>query len=146
MNVDIYTGWGQEAEEICFTTWQKGGECKVNKNTWYAHPHKGQTHGRMYDWNIQQIRDSYNNSYDYWVNDNKEDFIKELGYSYGSDVEKQHVVKAYETPLGIAAKYNVTPESISRKNNISISAMVPGKVLRIDVSNIEQKQRYNFLS
>lgn len=74
---------------------------------------------------------------------NKEDFIKDLGYSYGINVEKQHTVKAFETPLSIAAKYNVTLESILQKNNITISAITAGKVLRIDISNSEQKQRYN---
>ena len=75
MKVDGYTGWGQEAEELSFTTWQNGGRCVVNKNTWYAHLHKGKTHGRMYEWNIDQIRDSYNYSFEYWVNNNKEFFV-----------------------------------------------------------------------
>src|SRR5574343_633646 len=48
MQIEGYTGWGQEAEEISFTTWKNGGECKVNKNTWYAHLHKGAKYGRMY--------------------------------------------------------------------------------------------------
>lgn len=76
MNVDRYTGWGQEAEEISFTTWQNGGRVIVNKNTWYAHLHKGKTHGRMYEWNLSQIRQSYNQSFDYWTNQQKEFFIK----------------------------------------------------------------------
>ena len=45
MQTEGYTGWGQEAEEICLTTWKNGGECKVNKNTWYAHLHKGHKYG-----------------------------------------------------------------------------------------------------
>jgi len=75
MKVDGYTGWGQEAEELSFTTWQNGGRCVVNKNTNYSHLHKGKTHGRMYEWNLDQIRDSYNYSFEYWVNQNKEFFI-----------------------------------------------------------------------
>jgi hypothetical protein len=30
-----YTGWGQEAEEIGFTTWLRGGRVVTNKNTWF---------------------------------------------------------------------------------------------------------------
>lgn len=75
MNVERYTGWGQEGEEICLETIFQGGRAVVNKKTWYAHLHKGQTHGRMYDWRIEDIRKSYDNSYDYWVNQHKEFFI-----------------------------------------------------------------------
>ena len=75
MRVDGYTGWGQEAEEICLTTILHGGKAMVNKNTWYAHLHKGKTHGRMYDWRIKDIRKSYDYSYDYWVNQHKDFFI-----------------------------------------------------------------------
>jgi hypothetical protein len=75
MNVDRYTGWGQEAEEICLETMLQGGRPVVNKNTYYAHLHKGKTHGRMYDWNIPQIVESYDNSFQYWVIEHKDFFI-----------------------------------------------------------------------
>jgi glycosyltransferase involved in cell wall biosynthesis len=75
MQVEGYTGWGQEAEEICFTTWKNGGECKVNKNTYYAHLHKGQKYGRMYFLNKNENRQSYDYSYNLWINENKDFFI-----------------------------------------------------------------------
>lgn len=78
MQVEGYTGWGQEAEEICFTTWMNGGECKVNKNTWYAHLHKGQKYGRMYYLSQAENRKSYAYSYNKWIKENKEFFIKLL--------------------------------------------------------------------
>ena len=67
MKVDGYTGWGQEAESLSFTTWMTGGRVMVDKNTWYAHLHKGKTHGRMYEWNLDQIRQSYDYSFDFWI-------------------------------------------------------------------------------
>jgi len=78
MQIEGYTGWGQEAEEICFTTWMNGGECKVNKNTWYAHLHKGQKYGRMYYMSREENRKSYAYSYNKWIKENKEFFISLL--------------------------------------------------------------------
>jgi glycosyltransferase involved in cell wall biosynthesis len=70
-----YTGWGQEAEEISFTTWMNGGECKVNKNTWYAHLHKGKKYGRMYWMSRDENRRSYAYSSELWLKKNKEFMI-----------------------------------------------------------------------
>lgn len=67
MQVEGYTGWGQEAEEISFTTWLSGGRCVVNKRTWYAHLHKGPTYGRMYYLDVTDCRASYRYSYDFWM-------------------------------------------------------------------------------
>jgi len=75
MCVEGYTGWGQEGEEICLETMKNGGRAVVNKNTWYAHLHKGQVHGRMYRWTQHDIQPSYDYSYDYWINKNKDFFI-----------------------------------------------------------------------
>ena len=74
MQVQGYTGWGQEGEEVCLKTMLNGGRAVVNKNTWYAHLHKGQMHGRMYKWT--NVEPSYAYSYNYWVHENKEFFIK----------------------------------------------------------------------
>ena len=73
MKIDGYTGWGQEGEEVCLTTIQNGGRAMVNKNTWYAHLHKGKRFGRMYKWS--KTEPSYNYSFNYWVHQNKEFFI-----------------------------------------------------------------------
>jgi hypothetical protein len=61
-----YQGWGQEAEEISFTTWGMGGRCVVNKHTWYAHLHKGPTYGRMYHLLRGEIRASSAYAWDFW--------------------------------------------------------------------------------
>jgi len=74
MKTEGYTGWGQEGEEVCLTTIKNGGRAVVNKNTWYAHLHKGQMHGRMYKWT--SVKPSYDYSFNYWVHENKEFFIK----------------------------------------------------------------------
>ena len=71
-----YQGWGQEAEEISFTTWNNGGRVVVNKNTWYAHLHKGKKYGRMYKLNYDENKLSYAYAYNLWVMENKEFFIK----------------------------------------------------------------------
>lgn len=73
MKTEGYTGWGQEGEEVCLTTLLNGGRAVVNKNTWYAHLHKGQMHGRMYKWT--SVQPSYDYSYDYWVNENRDFFV-----------------------------------------------------------------------
>jgi glycosyltransferase involved in cell wall biosynthesis len=75
MQVEGYTGWGQEAEEISMKTWQMGGECKVNKNTWYAHLHKGAKYGRMYWMSRQENKLSYIYAHQHWMVENKDFMI-----------------------------------------------------------------------
>ena len=72
MKIAGYTGWGQEGEELCLTTLLNGGRAVVNKNTWYAHLHKGQMHGRMYKWT--NVEPSYDYSFNYWVHENRDFF------------------------------------------------------------------------
>jgi len=74
MSLD-YQGWGQEAEEISFETWKNGGRVVTNKNTWYAHLHKGKKYGRMYRLSKDENRKSYEYSYQKWINQEKDFFI-----------------------------------------------------------------------
>ena len=85
MRIEGYTGWGQEAEELSFTTWQNGGRVVVNKNTWYAHLHKGEKYGRMYWMSRTENRGSYRYSYQHWIIDNKE-FIISLFEKFNKDL------------------------------------------------------------
>ncbi len=78
MKVEGYTGWGQEGEELCLTTLLNGGRAVVNKNTWYAHLHKGQMHGRMYKWT--NVQPSYDYSFNYWVHENRDFFTDLINY------------------------------------------------------------------
>jgi len=71
-----YQGWGQEAEEISFETWKNGGRVVTDKNTWYAHLHKGNKYGRMYWMSRDENRKSYAYSYNRWIVENKEFFIE----------------------------------------------------------------------
>jgi glycosyltransferase involved in cell wall biosynthesis len=71
-----YTGWGQESEELCLKTWTTGGRVVVNKNTWYAHLYKGKKWGRMYFMSKDQRDESMHYSYNYWVRERRDDFIK----------------------------------------------------------------------
>lgn len=75
MQISGYSGWGQEAEEIGMKTWRAGGKVMTNKNTWYAHLHKGPKYGRMYFMSRQSMRDCNTYSYNYWVHENKEFFV-----------------------------------------------------------------------
>jgi hypothetical protein len=75
MQIEGYRGWGQEAEEIGLKTRLNGGEVKTNKNTWYAHLHKGSTYGRMYHMNQSEQKMSYEYSRKIWLVDNKDFFI-----------------------------------------------------------------------
>jgi glycosyltransferase involved in cell wall biosynthesis len=43
-----YGNFIMEFQEIGIRTWLSGGKVMVNKNTWYAHLHKGKTYGRGY--------------------------------------------------------------------------------------------------
>ena len=76
MQIEGYSGWGQEAEEIGFKTWRAGGKVVTNKNTWYAHLHKGSKYGRMYRMPKESTTDCNKYSYNYWINENKVFFIK----------------------------------------------------------------------
>lgn len=76
MKTEGYTGWGQEAEELCLSIWTTGGRVIVNKNTWYAHLYKGVKHGRMYFMSKDQRDSSMKYSFNYWVNEHREEFAK----------------------------------------------------------------------
>jgi glycosyltransferase involved in cell wall biosynthesis len=75
MQIEGYTGWGQESEELVFTTVKIGGRVVTNKNTWYAHLHKGEKYGRMYWMSRAENRESYKYSYNKWIIENNEFFI-----------------------------------------------------------------------
>lgn len=76
MHIEGYGGFTQEAEEIDLTTWMNGGAVKINKNTWYAHLHKGQRWGRMYKFDDKEKKRGDAYSYNNFVNNNRDAFIK----------------------------------------------------------------------
>jgi glycosyltransferase involved in cell wall biosynthesis len=59
----------QEATELSFKTWLSGGRVVRNKNTWYAHLHKGTKHGRGFRLSKRQMIESEIFSADFWMND-----------------------------------------------------------------------------
>ena len=69
MQIAGYTGWGMEAEEISFTTWLTGGRIVTNKNTFYAHLHKGREYGRMYFLPKAETRLCNKYCYEFWTKD-----------------------------------------------------------------------------
>lgn len=74
MSLD-YQGWGSEAEEITLETYKNGGEVISNKNTWYAHLHKGTKYGRMYFLSKSENKRSYDYAFNKWIIEEKEFFI-----------------------------------------------------------------------
>ncbi len=78
MQIEGYGGFAQENEEIVCKTLANGGKVKVNKNTWFAHLHKGKKYGRMYSLDWDEVKESIAYSFDYYVNKNRETFIKEV--------------------------------------------------------------------
>lgn len=76
MQIEGYTGWGQEAEEIGLKTWRAGGKVLTDKNTWYAHLHKGNKYGRGYFQTRHSIDICNKYSFQYWVYENKDFYEK----------------------------------------------------------------------
>ena len=58
-----------ESEELSNKTWLSGGRCIINKNTWYAHLHKGRQFGRGYFINKWPMKRQRRHHADYWMND-----------------------------------------------------------------------------
>lgn len=63
-----YGHFSFEASEISLKTWLSGGKVLVNKNTWYAHLHKGRKYGRGYFLSKSCIIKSGHYSLDLWFN------------------------------------------------------------------------------
>jgi hypothetical protein len=80
MQIEGFTGWGQEGEEICLKTWLSGGQVMTNKNTWYAHFRKGSKYGRMYFIDKKDIKRSNIYSYDFWINNRWEKRIHDFSW------------------------------------------------------------------
>jgi hypothetical protein len=59
----------QEAQEIGMKCWLSGGRVVINKNTSYAHLHKGKKHGRGYFLSTPKMVDGEVFSTNYWMND-----------------------------------------------------------------------------
>ena len=76
MQIEGYSGWGQEAEEIGLKTRLHGGRLITNKNTWYAHLHKGKKYGRMYFMSRQANFRCYAYSSGMWLGKHREFFIE----------------------------------------------------------------------
>jgi glycosyltransferase involved in cell wall biosynthesis len=62
-----YGRFVQEFQEIGLKAWLGGGEVKINKNTWYAHLHKGKQYGRGYFINKKEMINGAVYSAEYWM-------------------------------------------------------------------------------
>lgn len=68
MDAENYGHFAYEACEIGMKTWMSGGRVIVNKNTWFAHLHKGKKHGRGYALSSYSVIKSGNYNCDLWMN------------------------------------------------------------------------------
>jgi glycosyltransferase involved in cell wall biosynthesis len=75
-----YGSFAQEAQEIGLKTWLGGGAVKVNKNTWYAHLHKGKAYGRMYPLSRNELIKHINWSARYWMNNEWKERIHNMDW------------------------------------------------------------------
>lgn len=75
MQTEGYLGWGDEGEELAFSTYRAGGKVLVNKNAYYAHLRKGRKYGRMYHMSRRELEATGKFAYNYWVHENKSFFI-----------------------------------------------------------------------
>jgi len=66
-----------ESEELANKTWLSGGKCMVNKQTWYAHWHKGNA-GRGYFINKWPMRRQRIFHIDYWMHNKWPEQIHKL--------------------------------------------------------------------
>lgn len=64
-----YDTFGMEPPELCLKTWLGpwGGKVMVNKNTWYAHMHKGKSRPRGWPLSKERIYNSYDYCARYWM-------------------------------------------------------------------------------
>ncbi len=67
MQTEGYGGFFGEPEEIMFRTRKLAGDVKVNRNTWYAHLHKGKQYGRGWSVNRVEQSQSYEFVFQVWV-------------------------------------------------------------------------------
>ena len=73
LGIEGYGDFIQEFQEIGCKTWLGGGEVRVNKKTWYAHLHKGATHGRGYFISRSSWSRGLYYSADFWINNRWKD-------------------------------------------------------------------------
>jgi len=88
MDDENYGPFTMEAQEITNKTWLSGGRCIVNKNTWYAHLHKG-TRGKGYGFSTEQYKQFSKDkekgrvyAINYWLS------TKDFKYDFGWLIDK----------------------------------------------------------
>ena len=84
LDTELYGDFTQEAQEIGNKVWLSGGRLVVNKNTWYAHYHKGRN-GKGYGFSNEQYKKFCREKekgrqacIDYWINNRWEKRIHDF--------------------------------------------------------------------
>lgn len=77
-----YDTFGMEPPELCLKTWLGpwNGKVMVNKNTWYAHMHKGAQHPRGYPLSKSRIVASYEWCARHWMKDEELGMVRPLSW------------------------------------------------------------------
>lgn len=73
-----YGRFVQEAQELGLKTWLGGGRMVINKNTFYAHWHKGKAVGRGYFISKKEMIAGAQWAADYWMNNRWEKRVHDL--------------------------------------------------------------------
>lgn len=108
LDSDLYGPFTHESQEISNKTWLGGGQVKVNKNTWYAHLHKGKKYGTGYGFSTQQWKDfavaqerGRVACIDHWVNNREPNMVHDFEWlinkfmpmPYWKDTWKEDIIK-----------------------------------------------------
>jgi len=75
-----YGNFVQEAQQLMNKTWLGGGRCVINKNTWYAHLHKGKQYGRGYFISKRKMVEGQNWSFNFWMRNKWEKRIHDIDW------------------------------------------------------------------
>lgn len=78
MDAASYGNFAYEAVELGMKTWCSGGSVKVNKNTWFAHLHKGKKHGRGYFLSKESVKESAEFCIKMWMNNTWSKSIRDI--------------------------------------------------------------------
>lgn len=77
-DVEKYGNFIQEFQELGLKVWLLGGQVKINKKTWYAHLHKGKTHGRGYSLSGSRHKEGTEFATRYWMLDQWKERVHDL--------------------------------------------------------------------
>jgi glycosyltransferase involved in cell wall biosynthesis len=80
LNEEGYGRFVQEFQEVGNSCWLTGGRVIVNKNTWYAHWHKGKANGRGYFIDKRSMVRGAHYSADHWLHNRHAGLVRDFSW------------------------------------------------------------------